>query len=191
MHKMHLLLLWSAAAGLLERGIRLVMNPRPSIYNIIGGIKRKEGGRQIWNSHLCREAWWYIIAAICSSSHWAAFCARARVQSTRRAAPNRSHLAQLSLELTQWQTAWEVWRLSWLSPSTTHQQCYRTNSGSIKIVLHKSGHARSSLHCLKCWCRMSGSVLSPGKRFLLQCVPLVSLAFAFNVPAWILQTESF
>lgn len=151
--------------------------------------ERREEGKFEINSHLCREARWYIIGAICSSSHRAAFCARARVQSTRRAPPSRSHLAQLSLELTQSQTAGEVRRMPWLSPSTTHQQCYRTNSK--KTALHKSGHARSSLRYLKRWCRMRGSVLSPGKPFLLQRVPLVCLAFAFNVPAWILQTESF
>lgn len=71
------------------------------------------------NKQLCRVVWWYIICAICSPSCWMASCARASVQSTQRASPSWSHLAQLSSEFTLSQTAWEVWRLSWLSSDTT------------------------------------------------------------------------
>lgn len=88
----------------------------PYINNI--GEKKERDILEI-NNQLCREVRWYIIGAICSSSCWMACCARASVQSTQRASPSWSHLAQLSSKLTLSQTAWEVWRLWWLSSDTT------------------------------------------------------------------------
>lgn len=69
-----------------------------NIYMIIpfGERERKKLQETERNNQLCREVWWYIIQAICSSSCVMAPCARASVQSTRRASPSWSHLAQLS-----------------------------------------------------------------------------------------------
>lgn len=78
-----------------------------------------EGTGHTLNNQSCREVWWYIICAICSSSCWMASSARASVQSTQRAPSSWSHLAQLSSKFTLSQTAWEVWRLSWVSSDTT------------------------------------------------------------------------